>query len=59
MRDGDEIKKKYFEKPTALNETKCLNPAFDVTDNSLITAIITDKGIAKAPFDKSLKELLK
>ena len=59
MRDGDEIKKKYFKKPTALNETKCLNPAFDVTDNSLITAIITDKGIAKAPFDKSLKELLK
>ena len=59
MRDGDEIKKKYFKKPTALNETKCLNPAFDITDNSLITAIITDKGIAKAPFDKSLKELLK
>lgn len=59
MRDGDEIKKKYFKNPTALNETKCLNPAFDVTDNSLITAIITDKGIAKAPFDKSLKELLK
>jgi len=59
MRDGDEIKKKYFEKPTALEETKCLNPAFDVTDNSLITAIITDKGIAKAPYDKSLKELLK
>ena len=56
---GDEIKKKYFEKPTALEETKCLNPAFDVTDNSLITAIITDKGIAKAPYDKSLKELLK
>ena len=59
MRDGDEIKKKYFEKPTALEETKCLNPAFDVTDNSLITAIITDIGIAKAPYDKSLKELLK
>ena len=55
----DELKKKYFEKPTALEETKCLNPAFDVTDNSLITAIITDKGIAKAPYDKSLKELLK
>ena len=59
MRDGDEIKKKYFEKPTALEETKCLNPAFDVTDNSLITAIITDKGIARAPYEKSLKELLK
>lgn len=59
MRDGDEIKNMYFEKPTALKETKCLNPAFDVTDNSLITAIITDKGIARQPFDKNLKELLK
>ncbi len=59
QRAANEIKEKYFEKPTALNETKCYNPAFDVTDNSLITAIITDKGIARAPYTKSLKELLK
>ncbi|MCC8074319.1 MAG: S-methyl-5-thioribose-1-phosphate isomerase [Clostridiales bacterium] len=59
MRDGDEIKKKYFEKPTALECTKCLNPAFDVTDNKLITAIITDKGIIKQPYSKTLKEILK
>lgn len=58
-RDKKEIKEKYFEKPTALPETKCFNPAFDVTDNSLITAIITDKGIAYPPFSKSLKEILK
>lgn len=59
VREPDEIKEKYFEKPTALKETKCYNPAFDVTDNSLITAIITDKGIAYPPFEKSLKEILK
>lgn len=59
MRNQDEIKEKYFEKPTALKETKCLNFAFDVTDNSLITAIITDKGIVKPPFDRNLKEILK
>lgn len=58
-REGDEIKQMFFEKPTALKETKCFNPAFDVTDHSLITAIITDKGIAYPPFDKSLKEILK
>lgn len=58
-RDGEEIKEKYFEKPTALAETKCFNPAFDITDSSLITAIITDKGIAYPPFSKSLKEILK
>lgn len=58
-READEIKTMFYEKPTALAETKCFNPAFDVTDNSLITAIITDKGIAYPPFNKSLKELLK
>ena len=57
-RDPEEIKEKYFEYPTALKETKCLNPAFDVTDHSLITAIITDKGIAYPPFDKNLKEMI-
>lgn len=34
-----------------------LNPAFDVTPADLITAIITDKGVARAPYLESLKEL--
>lgn len=58
-REANEIKTMFYEKPTALDETKCFNPAFDVTDNELITAIITDKGIARKPYEKSLKELLK
>src|SRR5918995_236227 len=33
------------------------NPAFDVTPNGLITAIITDKGVARPPFVESLKKL--
>ena len=33
------------------------NPAFDVTPNHLITAIITDKGVARAPYKESLREL--
>lgn len=33
------------------------NPAFDVTPNELITAIITDKGVAKAPFEEGLRRL--
>ena len=51
QRDADEIKTMFYEKPMALKETKCFNPAFDVTDSSLITAIITDKGIFKPPFN--------
>jgi methylthioribose-1-phosphate isomerase len=33
------------------------NPAFDVTPNKYIAAIITERGIAKAPLADSLKEL--
>lgn len=58
-RESDEIKNMFYEKPMALPETKCFNPAFDVTDHELITAIITDKGIVRPPFDVNLKELLK
>jgi methylthioribose-1-phosphate isomerase len=33
------------------------NPAFDVTPHQFITAIITDKGVARPPYLKSLKKL--
>ena len=34
------------------------NPAFDVTPNRYVTAIITERGVARAPYDQSLKTLL-
>ncbi|MEP6718165.1 MAG: S-methyl-5-thioribose-1-phosphate isomerase [bacterium] len=34
------------------------NPAFDVTPNDLITAIITDRGVARAPYTESLRRLV-
>src|SRR5882724_8949928 len=34
------------------------NPAFDVTPNDLITAIITDRGVARAPYTESLRKLM-
>ncbi|MFY9907648.1 MAG: S-methyl-5-thioribose-1-phosphate isomerase [Terriglobales bacterium] len=33
------------------------NPAFDVTPAKYVTAIITERGIARAPYDESLREL--
>ncbi len=36
---------------------KILNPAFDVTPNEYIEAIITEKGVAKKPFKESLEKL--
>lgn len=59
LRDPDEIREKWYAEPMALKEVKCYNPAFDVTDHSLISAIITEKGICRAPFSQSLAELFR
>jgi len=33
------------------------NPAFDVTPAKFVTAIVTERGIARAPYEESLKKL--
>lgn len=58
QRDPDEIKNMWYQEPMALPEVKCYNPAFDVTDHELLTAIITDKGIVYPPFDVNLKKIM-
>ena len=58
-RQPEEIFVKFYSEPTAPAGTKCYNPAFDVTDNSLITAIITERGICRAPFRENLAALFK
>ena len=57
LRDPNEIKEKFYSEPMALAEVKCYNPAFDVTDHELLTAIVTEKGICYPPFTESLKKL--
>ena len=47
LRKPEEIKEMFYKKPMAPENVKCYNPAFDVTSNKLITAIITEKGIHK------------
>ncbi|HEY3824765.1 MAG TPA: S-methyl-5-thioribose-1-phosphate isomerase [Bryobacteraceae bacterium] len=37
--------------------TEVHNPAFDVTPNRYVTAIITERGVARAPYTESLREL--
>ena len=36
---------------------KTLNPAFDVTDHSLVSAIITEKAVVTAPYRKNLRKV--
>jgi len=57
LRDEDEIRTKFYEKPMAPIDVKCFNPAFDVTDHELLAGIITEKGIVRPPFKENLAKL--
>ncbi len=57
LRDPEEIKTLWYEKPMALPEVKCYNPSFDVTGHDLIAGIVTEKGICRAPYTESLAAL--
>ena len=46
------------EQQLAPDGVKVQNPAFDVTPNELITAIITDKGVARQPYVESLRAIV-
>ena len=45
------------DKKTAPDGINVINPAFDMTPPELISGIITEKGIAKSPFEESIKKL--
>ena len=45
------------EKKISPEGVEAAHPAFDITPNHLISAIITENGIARAPFKESLKTL--
>lgn len=47
----------WFGKQIAPENINVYNPAFDVTPNDLITAIVTEKGIVYPPYPENLKKL--
>lgn len=59
QRPAEEVYKKWYAKPVApLEGVRFYNPAFDVTPARYINAIITEVGIARAPYDQSLADIL-
>lgn len=56
-RKSEEVTEKWYATRMAPTDVKVFNPAFDVTDAPFITAIITEYGIAKPPYNKSLTEI--
>jgi len=64
LRSGDEIPIEQrattevthvYGVPVAPEGTAVQNPAFDVTPNRYVTAIITERGVARAPYEESLR----
>jgi methylthioribose-1-phosphate isomerase len=45
------------DKKTAPDDIDVINPAFDMTPPELISGIITENGVAKPPFEESIKQL--
>ena len=59
QRAPEELTKMWYEKCMAPENVKVFNPAFDVTDADLITAIITERGILRPPYNEALKKIMK
>jgi methylthioribose-1-phosphate isomerase len=49
----------WYAKRMAPEGVKVFNPAFDVTDHGLIAGIVTENGVAKAPYEVSLRQMCK
>ncbi len=58
-RPGEEIREMWYKEPMAPAGVRTWNPAFDVTDHELITAIVTEYGVARPPYSHSLGEVIR
>lgn len=56
QRKGTEVTQ-IGDKKTAPDGINVINPAFDMTPPELVTGIITEAGVAKPPFEESIKKL--
>jgi len=56
-RDAEEVVN-FCGSETAPTGMKAFNPAFDITPNTYITAIVTDDGVVRAPFHKGIEKLM-
>lgn len=57
MREPDEVKKMWYKEPMAPDGVDAFNPAFDVSDHTLFTGIITEKGLCHAPYREAFEAI--
>lgn len=58
QRPDAEVTEMWYKERMAPEGVKVYNPAFDVTDHELIAGIVTEYGIARAPYTESLREIM-
>ena len=54
-----EVTEMWYSHRMAPAGVNVFNPAFDVTEHDLITAIITERGIARPPYNESLRKMIR
>ena len=56
-RKPEEVSEMWYRERMAPEGVKVFNPAFDVTDHSLITGIVTEYGVLRAPYEEVFRKL--
>lgn len=54
QRPAEEVTEMWYKERMAPEGVKVFNPAFDVTNHELIAGIVTEYGVARAPYTESL-----
>ena len=54
QRPAEEVTEMWYKERMAPEGIKVFNPAFDVTDHELIAGIVTEYGVARAPYTEAL-----
>lgn len=57
QRPAEEVTEMWYKERMAPEGVKVFNPAFDVTGHELIAGIVTEYGIARAPYEEAFKEI--
>ena len=59
QRKPEEVTEMWYKERMAPENISVFNPAFDVTDNDLITGIVTEYGIARAPYKEAFEDIFR
>ena len=57
QRKPEEVTEMWYTKRMAPEGVHVFNPAFDVTDHTLVTALVTEYGLIRAPYAENLAQL--